>query len=116
MTTRPLRGEVWRVNFEPQVGSETKKARPAVVISEDSIGRLPLRIVVPITDWKAGYAKLPWFHQLNPTAENGLTKVSGADGFQVKSVSLERFSKRLGALTADETEGVAACVALCIGV
>ena len=57
----PSRGQVWDVRFDPSLGAEMRKVRPAVVISEDSIGRLPLRIVVPITDWKAEYAGYPWF-------------------------------------------------------
>ena len=38
----PLRGEVWNVRFDPSVGAEIKKIRPAVVLSEDAIGKLPL--------------------------------------------------------------------------
>jgi mRNA interferase MazF len=52
----PLRGEVWLVDFDPAVGAEIRKLRPAVVLSLDTIGRLPLRMVVPVTDWKMAYA------------------------------------------------------------
>ena len=52
----PKRGEIWLVEFDPAVGAEIRKARQAVVMSVDSVGRLPLRIVVPITDWKPSYA------------------------------------------------------------
>jgi mRNA interferase MazF len=48
----PRRGEIWLIDFDPAVGAEIRKVRPAVVISIDSIGRLPLRLVVPVTDWK----------------------------------------------------------------
>ena len=54
----PLRGEIWLVQFDPSVGAEIRKLRPAVVISLDAIGRLPLRIVVPLTDWQDPFAKL----------------------------------------------------------
>jgi mRNA-degrading endonuclease toxin of MazEF toxin-antitoxin module len=49
MTTNPtpLRGEVWRIKFDPAEGDEIKKVRTAVVISENAIGRLKLKIVVP---------------------------------------------------------------------
>lgn len=56
----PQRGEIWLVRFDPSEGAEIRKIRPAVVANID-IGRLPLRIVVPITDWKADFAKLSWF-------------------------------------------------------
>jgi len=47
---------VWLIDFDPAVGSEIRKVRPAVVVSLDAIGRLPLRLVVPVTDWKPQYA------------------------------------------------------------
>jgi mRNA interferase MazF len=57
--TIPRRGEIWLVDFDPAVGAEIQKVRPAVVIGVDSIGRLPLRMVVPITDWKIRYVNYP---------------------------------------------------------
>ena len=35
----PKRGEIWLVNFDPAVGGEIRKLRPAVVISLDTIGQ-----------------------------------------------------------------------------
>ena len=40
--SQPRRGEVWRIRFDPSMGSETRKTRPAVVVSLPSVGRLPL--------------------------------------------------------------------------
>jgi mRNA interferase MazF len=78
----PSRGEVWLVDFDPAVGAEIQKVRPALVISVDSIGRLPLRMVVPLTDWKPQYANFPWFILIPADSDNGLSKDSGADAFQ----------------------------------
>jgi len=112
----PQRGEVWLVNFDPPTGAEIAKTRPAVVISDDAIGKLPLRIVVPITAWDPRYTTYPWMVRLRASKGNGLAKESAADAFQVKSVSETRFSKRVGVLPADEVEEVAAAIALCVGV
>ena len=111
----PRRGEVWMVSFNPQSGAEIGKTRPAVVISLDSIGVLPLRIVVPITEWSPRYAKLPWMVNLKPANNNGLSKESAADTFQVKSVSLDRFGKRLGRLEIEQSDEIAQIVAFCVG-
>lgn len=111
----PRRGEIWWVDFEPAVGNEQRKLRPAVVLSPDSVGVLPLHIAVPITDWKPHYARAPWFTELLPTPQNGLTKHGGADGYQVKSLDRSRFTRFAGVLTAQEVEDIAATVALCIG-
>lgn len=112
----PSRGEIWMVNFDPAVGAEIQKLRPALVVSVDAIGRLPLRMVVPITDWKASYAHYPWFVPIPADADNGLTKDSGADAFQTKSVSLARFVRLVGIVTTPQLDAVAAAIALCVGV
>ncbi len=86
-----------------------------VILSQPDAGRLPLRVVVPVTEWKPNYARYPWMILLEPDATNGLTKDSAADGFQVASASLERFQKRLGTLAEPHLAAVAAAVALVIG-
>jgi mRNA interferase MazF len=93
------RGEIWLVNLDPTIGSEIKKTRPAVIISSDLVGILPLKIVVPFTDWKDRYASATWMVRIDPDTSNGLSKSSVADGLQVRSVSQIRFTKRLGVLT-----------------
>ena len=46
------RGEIWQVNLDPTIGAEIQKSRPAVIVSDDSIGILPLKVIVPVTGWK----------------------------------------------------------------
>ena len=111
----PSRGEIWEVEFRPAVGAEIQKMRPAVVMNVTEVGRLPLCIVVPITDWKPVFAQFSWFVLLPPTAENGLVKESGADAFQVKSVSASRLVRKLGNITPEQTDAIAAAIALCVG-
>src|SRR6266700_2865118 len=112
----PVRGEVWRIRFDPAEGDEIKKVRTAVVISEDAIGRLRLKIVVPIKEWKSRYASHNWFVKLSSTVANGLSKESGADAFQVKSVAETRFVDRLGEQTPALLDAIAKVIAVCVGV
>ncbi len=98
------RGEVWLINLDPTVGAEIRKTRPAIIVNDDAVGLLPLKVIVPITDWKERYGVAPWMVQLIPTSENGLDKLSAADAFQVRSLAQERFVRKLGKLS-DEVMG-----------
>ena len=94
--------DVWLVDLNPTVGSEIQKTRPCVIVNDDAVGSLPLRIVVPLTDWKDHYLAVSWLVKLTPSTENGLQKESAADTFQVRSVSKTRFVRRLGVVNAAE--------------
>ena len=72
-------GSVWQVNLDPTIGSEIKKSRPCLILNNDKIGKLPLKIVAPITDFKEHYALVPWMVALEPTKENGLSKKSAIE-------------------------------------
>lgn len=112
--SQPRRGEIWRVQFNPTKGDEIQKIRPAIVLSADGLSGLNLRLVVPITSWKAVFASIPWIVQIAPSSENGLTKVSAANPLQTRSVSLERFTEKLGVLEEIKLEAVVLALTLII--
>jgi mRNA interferase MazF len=110
-----LKGEVWLINLDPTIGAEIRKTRPAVIISEDSIGILPLRVIVPLTDWKDRYSIAPWMTPIEPNSQNGLTKTSAADAFQIRSVSQERFVQKIGSLDSGQITAIMIAVQVVIG-
>jgi mRNA interferase MazF len=81
-----------------------QKTRPAIIVNDDALGKLPLKVVVPLTDWKDTFEKAPWMITVEVTPTNGLTKTSSADCFQIRSVSSERFEKKLGAVSSELQE------------
>lgn len=89
-------GEIWLINLDPTIGAEIHKTRPAVIVSHDAIGILPLKVIVPMTDWKPQYRQVPWMVYISPSDRNHLRKASACDTFQVRSVSQQRFVKCLG--------------------
>lgn len=54
---------------------------------------------MPITDWKDRYGAAPWITKVEPDKDNGLTKVSSADSFQIRSISQERFIRQIGSVS-----------------
>ncbi len=95
-------GEIWLVNLDPTLGAEMNKTRPALIVNDNKLGKLPLKVVVPITGWKDHYAIAAWMVRLEPHQRNGLSKTSSIDCFQIRSVSQQRLVEKIGELTVDE--------------
>lgn len=68
-------GDIWLLNLNPTIGAEIHKTCPAIIVNCDSIGILPLKIIVPITDWKSQYSQVPWMVKVIPNNENLLDKL-----------------------------------------
>ena len=110
----PTRGEVWLVRLPRAVGAELQRDRPVVVVSSPAFDIALIRIIVPLTTWRAEFAgrinKLP----IAANDLNGLDVDSSADFLQVRSVSTERFIERIGALEAEQVEEIVAGVVIAI--
>jgi mRNA interferase MazF len=105
----PRRGEVYWVALDPTLGTEIRKTRPAVVISNDSCNRYGARVVVlPITSnmdsLYPGEARI---------------EVGGAParvlGDQIRSIDKVRLRSRIGALSQEELLGVEDALQITLG-
>lgn len=110
------RGEVWLINLDPTVGAEIRKTRPAVIVNDDAVGILPLKVIVPVTGWKDRYAVAAWMVRLEAEAGSGLDAASAADAFQVRSVAQERFVRRLGKLSHTAMERITRALAVVLSI
>lgn len=99
-------GEIWLINLDPTIGAEIKKTRPAIIVNSDSMGKLPLKIIVPLTDWKDKFEIAPWMVKIEQNAENNLGKNSAADCFQIRSLSEKRFVRRIGNISEEKLEQI----------
>jgi mRNA interferase MazF len=111
---KPERGDIWLVSFDPTVGSEIRKTRPAVVVSSDAVGRLPIKLVAPVTDWKTHYAANLWHVRVDPDANNGLTKPSAVDALQIRGMDRQRFIHKLGKISSTALEEIVLSIAAVI--
>jgi len=89
-------GEIWQINLDPTIGSEMKKIRPCIILNNDTVGKLPLKVIAPLTDFKEHYRVIPWMVIVEPNSKNGLKKISAIDLFQVRSLSQKRLIKKIG--------------------
>jgi len=97
------RGEIVQVNLDPALGSEARKIRPAVVVSNDAANAAATRLgrgvitVVPVT---SSTGRVYPFQVLLPARQTGLSRDSKAQAEQVRSIAVERVSKRVCRLPA----------------
>ena len=99
MSSKPSRGEVWLVNFDPVQGHEQGGKRPCIVLSDDLFNHGPaeLLVVVPITSKQRS---IPMRVQIDPP-EGGLKSTSFAMPEMIRAVSLERLIQRWGIVSAE---------------
>jgi mRNA interferase MazF len=94
---KPLRGEVWRLDFDPTRGHEQAGLRPALVVSVDGFNQSPadLIVVLPITSKDKAIRS----HVAVTASEGGLSVRSFIKCEEPRTVSKQRLSKRMGAVT-----------------
>jgi len=90
------RGDIFLVNFDPTVGAEAKKTRPAVVVSNDiNNAHSPIVSIAPIT---SNVTKVYSFEVEIPSGVGGLKSRSKVMVNQTRAVDKIRLIKRLGHL------------------
>jgi mRNA interferase MazF len=105
----PRRGEVWWISFDPSVGGEIRKMRPAIIVSNDSANRYLNRVqVVPLTSN---------VERLYPAeayvSVNGVRNKAMAD--QITTASKQRLRNKIGQLVSADLTGVERAIKIQLG-
>lgn len=103
------RGEVWWINFDPSIGGEIKKERPAIIVSNNAANRNLNRVqVVPITSNVS---------RLYPS--EALVTLQGRQGKamadQLATVSKQRLRKKAGEISLEEMTAVELAIRVQLG-
>jgi mRNA interferase MazF len=93
---KPQQGDVYWADPDPTRGREQAKARPFVIVSVDQLNQvsLGLSLAVPLTRTDFGSA----LHLAIAASEGGLSEDGFAMPEQLRAISHERLSRRLGSL------------------
>ena len=106
----PRRGEVWWVAFDPSVGGEIQKTRPALIVSNNSANAVLNRlIVVPLTSQIARVYPGQAMVTLNGEQRKAM-------GDQLTTASKKRLRSRLGELSMSDVAGVEDSILLHLGI
>ncbi len=104
------RGEVWWVEFDPAVGTEIKKTRPAVIVSNDTSNRYLSRVqVIPLT---SNVGKLYPSEAIVSIAG----KQSKAMSDQIMTADKQRLKNMLGKLSADDMKAIEKVMRIQLGI
>lgn len=105
-----LRGEVWWVEFDPAAGSEIRKTRPAVIVSDDAANRHMARVqAVPVT---SNTGRLYPCEAVVTVAG----KESKAMAEQIMTADKQRLKERLGHLTREDMKAVEKVMKIQLGI
>jgi mRNA interferase MazF len=92
------RGEIWFVQFDPVLSHEQGRQRPALIVSADSVNASPADLVTVLPITSKPRTRLPSRIRIAPP-EGGLRLESWVICEQVRTVSKQRVSTRLGMVT-----------------
>ncbi len=104
------RGEVWWINFDPSVGGEIKKQRPAVIVSNNAANKFLNRVqVIPLS------SKIGRLYPSDAVVEfDGGESKAMAD--QLTTVSKLRLSNKAGEISIDDMKKITQSIKIQLGI
>ncbi len=111
----PKRGDIYLTSFDPTVGREIKKTRPALIVQNDVSNRLSwMTIVAPITS-TIQFPLNPVYVLLSADDRTGLLVTSVALLSQIRAVDRIRLIKLIGAVDRETLERVDEAIRISLG-
>jgi mRNA interferase MazF len=109
------RGEIYLVSFDPTVGHELRKTRPALVVQNDIGSQYsPLTIVAALTS-RVSDVPYPVEVVVEPSKANGLSSKSAIRLDQIRTVDRLRLIKRLGVVDTETLSQVDQAIQISLG-
>lgn len=113
--TRPKRGDIYLLNFDPTIGAEIRKTRPALILQNDIANKFsPVTIVAAISS-KFDDPLYPTEVLIPAKAPTGLSLDSVVLLNQIRTVDKKRLIKQLGKLSKTKMEEVDLALRISLG-
>lgn len=109
----PKRGEVYYVNFDPTIGVEIKKTRPALII-QNNIGNMHSQATIVAAITSTDREVFPYEVSLK-AGEGGLQKDSIVLLNQIRTIDKKRLGKRIGTISSESIKKVDKAIEISIG-
>lgn len=109
----PKRGDVYYVNFDPTVGVEIRKTRPALII-QNNLGNTHSQATIVAAITSTAREAFPYEVPV-AAGEGGLSKASIVLLNQVRTIDKKRLGRKLGATSADTMKKVDRAIAISLG-
>ena len=109
------RGDLYLVSFDPTIGHEIRKTRPALIIQNDFGNQYsPLTIAAAVTS-KVSEVPFPVEVEVEPTKGNGLRVRSAVRLDQIRTIDQQRLIKRLGSVDPSTMHRVDEAIKISLG-
>ncbi|MEK7107118.1 MAG: type II toxin-antitoxin system PemK/MazF family toxin [Patescibacteria group bacterium] len=112
--TTPKRGDLWIVNFDPTIGSEIRKTRPALVLQNDVGNSFSAVTIIAALSSHDGGVVYPTEVPIEPP-EGGLEKRSVVLLNQIRTVDKQRLIARIGTVTSHTMRAVERALLISLG-
>lgn len=99
--------DIWQIDFDPSVGQEIRKTRPALVMSSSPYNIASGTIfVVPLTSTVPKISRSPFYISIKKNKSNNLLHDSFANVSQLRAISKLRFLKKMGVFERNIQESI----------
>ena len=99
-------GEIWDIKLGKNHATDGGVKCPVIVINDDTISILPVRVIVPLTKWQDEFDNAIWLIRVDPNNENNLGRTSAVDAFQMHTIPTAQFIKKIGTVTVQELQQI----------
>lgn len=108
--------DIYEVDLSQANSNKVIKKGLCVILSNNEMKSLPLKIIAPIIKYKDSYNGILWLIKIDPDDVNNIKSTCAIDIFQLRSISEKRFVKKIGEISDDDFKKCIKAINLVFGI